>query len=120
MKKFGAVLGESDDQSDSLILINSFDGAQHGVTEKKLLNITSYSSSLVSQASVKIGFMPASTGSILTWKQVVGEENMSTVVPAVSDMYKWYGENVEVDYANILGRKVHIYECHKSILTTQL
>ena len=112
INKFIVVMGDKDKTSDCLALINCFDGALHGVTDKKLLNVTSYSSSIVSGASVEMGITPASTSSILTWKQVVGDEKMCNVVPAVTSMYQWLGNNVEKDSANILERKVHVYEVH--------
>ena len=71
-KKFGVVMSKKDKTSDSLVLINYFDGALHGVTKKKLINATSYSTAIVSKALVQMGITPASTISILTWKQVVG------------------------------------------------
>ena len=56
--------------------------------------------------------LPANMSSILTWKQVVGDENMSNVTPSVSYVYKWLGENVKDGICEILGRKVRFYEVH--------
>ena len=81
-------MGEKDKTSDSLALINCFDGAPHGVTEKQFLNVTSYSSAIVSRPSVEMGITATSTFSILTWKQVVGDKKMCNVVPAVTSMHQ--------------------------------
>ena len=112
VKKLGMVMGKEDNPSDVLIAINCYDGAQHGITEKKLLNVTSYNTSVVSVTSLAKKYTTSNPSSILTWKQVVGDETMRNVVPAVSYVYQWLGENVKDGVSDILGRKVHHYEVH--------
>ena len=72
VKKLGTFLGKDDNASDVLIAINCYDGAQHGITEKKLYNVTSYNTSVVSTTSVEKKYMASNPSSILTWKQVIG------------------------------------------------
>ena len=112
VKKLGMVMGKEDNPSDVLIAINCYDGAQHRITEKKLLNVTSYNTSVVSVTSLAKKYTTSNPSSILTWKQVVGDETMRNVVPAVSYVYQWLGENVKDGVSDILGRKVHHYEVH--------
>ena len=101
------ILGEKDKRDDDLIEINCFDRAIHGLTEKKQLNITSYSRTVVSTASIEMGLTPASTSVILTWKQVAEKEKMSSnSVPSVTDMYAWLGESFNNDMALISGGNV--------------
>ena len=112
VKKLGMFLGKDDNAYDVLIAINCYDGAQHGITEKKLCNVTSYNTSVVSVTSVGKKYTASNPSSILTWKQVKGDENMSTNAQAVSYVYKWLGEHIKDGVCDILGRKVRFYEVH--------
>ena len=63
-----------------------------------------------------MGVSPASTKSILTWKQVIGEENMSNIVPCAKDLYRWIGEHTTDGVTTMDGTKegvrIYIYEVH--------
>ena len=95
---------------EDLVVLNSFDGAIHGVTNKKQLNITSYSSTIVSVDMLKRGLSSASTSMILTWKQVMGDEKVETVFPVVKSLYEWIGKHV--CGALVRGKNITIYEVH--------
>ena len=53
-------------------MLNIFEGIIHGITYKKHLNITVYSSTIVFTEMMKHGLSSASTSMILTWKQGMG------------------------------------------------
>ena len=102
---FGTCAAEED-----LVVLNSFDGAIHGITNKKQLNITLYSSTIVSLGMLKRRLTSASTSMILTWKQVMGDEKVETVFPVVKSLYEWIGKNFSG--ALVRGRNITIYEVH--------
>ena len=74
-------------REDTLIAINSFDGAIQGVTDKKQLNMTSFSTALFYNTALSKGLTPANTSLILTWKQVKCNENGPNTFHVVIDMY---------------------------------
>ena len=89
VNKLGAVVGEKKVLHEDLVAISCLGGAVHGLTGKKMLNITQYSSGIMSKAAVEMGVSPVSTSAILTWKQVMEEEKMTKMNPAVKSLYKW-------------------------------
>ena len=97
-------------KEDTLIVINSFDGAILGVTDKKQLNMTSFSTALFSNTALIKGLTPANTSLILTWKQVIGDENVPNTFPAVKDMYNWMKGNART--GKVHGRNYVFYEVH--------
>ena len=82
----------------------------YGITDKKVLNVTSYSSCLVSEEMLKNGLSTASTSMILTWHQVMGAEKPETIYPAVKPLYEWIGTKNPYSYVD--GKKRSIYEVH--------
>ena len=108
-EKLDVMLG-GDGREDDLIAINSFDGAVHGLSEKKQLNVTSYNTALLSKTALIKGLTPANTSLILTWKQVIGDEKVVNVFPAVKDLYKELGIGITRNSLN--GRKLSVYEVH--------
>ena len=101
---------------DDLIVINSFDEAVHGETEKKACSITSYNSAVVTKEMLRSGVSSTSTKSILMWKQVIGEESMSNVVPVVKELYRWIGEHTTDGVTTMdgikNGKRIYVYEVH--------
>ena len=95
---------------EDIVVLNSFDGAIHGITNKKQLNITSYSSTIVSVEMLKRGLSSASTSMLLTWKQVMGDKKFETLFPVVKSLYEWIGQNVRA--GPFLGEQITIYELH--------
>ena len=108
-EKLDVMLG-GDGREDDLIAINSFDGAVHGLSEKKQLNVTSYNTALLSKTALIKGLTPANTSLILTWKQVIGDKKVVHVFPAVKDLYKELGIGINRNSLN--GRKLSVYEVH--------
>ena len=54
----------------------------------------------------------ASTKVILTWKQVIGKETMSNVVPAAKNMYKLLGKHSNDVGTIVDGKRIYVYEVH--------
>ena len=61
------------------------------LTDKKMPNIMLYSSGITPKAAAEMEVSPSSTPVILMLKQVMGEEKIPNVNPAVKSLYKWLG-----------------------------
>ena len=66
----------------NLIIIDSYNGAEHKKTTKGKTSIISFNSQLISPSSIST-VSPASSTNIFTWQQVVGEEKFATLLPAL-------------------------------------
>ena len=60
-----------------LIVMDSYDGADHGHTVLKNNGIVSYSSQMFSLSTIQSGSSPAGNFNILTWQQMLGKETPS-------------------------------------------
>lgn len=69
------------------IIIDSFDGAEHKRTTKGRIGIISFNSQMLCKSSIS-KISPAGSTNILTWQQIVGEEKLSTLLPALKDAYQ--------------------------------
>ena len=67
----------------SVIVIDSYDGAEHHSRRDKTNSIISFSSQMFSQSTVKKGNTPAQSFNILTWQQVEGKECAQNMFPAI-------------------------------------
>ena len=73
---------------DELIVMDSYDGAEHRSTSNKRISIISFSSQIISRSLIESAkASPASSLNILTWQQLVGEEKAMNLFPALMDMY---------------------------------
>ena len=73
---------------DELIVMDSYDGAEHRSTSNKRISIISFSSQIISRSLIETAkASPASSLNILTWQQLVGEEKAVNLFPALMDMY---------------------------------
>ena len=106
VKNFGMVLGEKTNPSDLLIGINCYDRALHRISETKKPNVTSYNTLAVLATSMAMRYRASNPSSVLTWKHIVGDENMSNVVPAVSYVYKWLVETLRIIFLKFWGGKI--------------
>ena len=94
MKKFGQInlLSSTNfrnrNTSSILGLIDTYDGAQHVVTDAGITNVTSYSTLLFSNATItRMGKSNSESGNILTWQQIVGKEEPTMVISSVKTHY---------------------------------
>ena len=69
------------------IVIDSYDGAEHKKTTKGKVGLVSFNSQLLSPSSIT-KCSPASSLNILTWQQLVGEEKLNLLIPALKGIYK--------------------------------
>ena len=75
--------------NDSMIVIDSFDGAEHSKSHKSITNVISYSSILYSAHLINNKCVTSgSSRSILTWQQMGGKESVERVLAAVRDHYE--------------------------------
>ena len=75
--------------SDDVILIDLFDGAEHTRSKKKVNSIISFSTSIFTPNFVKK--KEVTTGSslnILTWKQIIGTESLTVMMTAAKHYFK--------------------------------
>ena len=74
--------------NNQLIIIDSYDGAEHkNTTAKGKVGIISFNSQLISPPAISES-SPASSKNILTWQQVVGDEKFDTLLPALKKIYE--------------------------------
>jgi len=75
--------------NEKILIIDSFDGAEHKKTEKKKISFISFSSQLTTKLWIESGTQtPGSSLDILTWQQLNASEKRSTVFPAIRQLYK--------------------------------
>ena len=79
--------------NEQTIVIDSFDGAEHLKSKKKVTSLISFSSTMftpnqMNKKQVTVG----SSLNILTWQQIRGVENLSVMLPSVNDHYRKKGE----------------------------
>ena len=103
-------LGSSD---ENLIVLDSYDGAEHSQTPKKRLNIVSYNSQICSSSTIKNGCATTASYNILTWQQVIGDENCKTIFPVVGDVYNTKRELIKGSSASLFpSRHISFYDMH--------
>ena len=73
---------------DDLIVIDSFDGAEHLKSKKKVMNVISFSSCLYTSDMIASRVVSAASSfNILTWQQILGKEELSVLLPALGDYF---------------------------------
>ena len=73
---------------DSVVVIDSFDGAEHLRSKKKITSVISFSSSLATGSWINDKLVTAGSSlDILTWQQLNGTESLSTIIPSVKEYY---------------------------------
>ena len=73
--------------NSDIIVIDSFDGAQHQRTSKDRTNIVSFSSQMITLESIKAGYSTATSRNILTWQQIIGAESYANLMPILDEVY---------------------------------
>ena len=71
-----------------MLVIDSFDGAQHHHNVKNPTRIISFSSQLLSQRSIHRIGSPAESGNILTSMQELCQEKPENLFPVLREVYK--------------------------------
>ena len=71
-----------------MMIIDSYDGAEHVNTSTQKIGIISFSSQLLSKSIIESGASAGSSLNILTWKQIIGQEKCGTLFPALDSVYK--------------------------------
>ena len=89
-KEHGARMANKDirkgrTMSGDVLVINSYDGAEHTNTKKGKTGIVSFSSQMCSTSTIKDGSSTAKSMNILTWQQMVGDENRKNIFPAIKE-----------------------------------
>ena len=69
--------------SGDILVINSYDGAEHTNTKKGKTRIVSFSSQMCSTSTIKNGASTAKRMNILTWQQMAGDEKRKSILPAI-------------------------------------
>ena len=92
-------------ESSTVIMIDSFDGANHLLTDFGSISLTSYSSQLFSLETFKQGNSTCESHNILTWQQVMANENSKNVLPAVR---KHYEEKSHLQKEGFCGKKLFL------------
>ena len=72
---------------ESILVIDSYDGAEHRKIRGKMAGVVTFSSTICSEKSVKNGNTTAQSLNILTHHQYVGNENIRNLFPVLKDIY---------------------------------
>ena len=72
----------------NIIVIDSYDGAQHRKTAKNRTNIISFSSQMITKESIKAGYSTSVSRNILTWQQMIGQESSANLMPVLNSVYE--------------------------------
>ena len=84
-RKFDDFIGDKEE----LIIINSYDGAEHSKNHKSETSLISFSSQLFNEKIIQeLGYSTASPNNILTWMQLRGPEKPQNVLPVATEVYK--------------------------------
>ena len=114
LKKFDRK-GQTVEDGDDLILINSFDGAEAIKTEKELKSVISFSSQMITPRLIQSGEIKAgSSFNILTWMQLVGKEELKILKPCMTDYLMFRRELVEgrFQFPSFPSSTIWTYDVH--------
>jgi hypothetical protein len=105
-KKHIKNIGDEITEGTKVIVLDSYDGAEHSTTAGKRKNVISFSSQLFCKETVASGETTAGSFNILTWQQVMGEEKASVLFPVLVPIFE--------EKTDLMQRKPHIriYEMH--------
>ena len=78
-----------------IMVLDSYDGAEHSRTEKTNTNVVSFSSKIVSSGTIKSGLTTGKSMDILTWQQIKCDEKLSTMLPALTDVFQNRAEMIQ-------------------------
>ena len=74
--------------SGKIVVFDSYDGAEHSKTDKKKTSVISFSSKMLSQATIRDGNSAGKSFDILTWQQMKCDEKASTMFPICERVFK--------------------------------
>lgn len=98
--------------SEDLIVIDSYDGAEHLNTGKRNTSIISFSSTMISTSYIAKGEDAASSFDILTWQQIIAAETASNIFPVVENVFQNKKEIFDTLNNNDNDIKFSYYEVH--------
>ena len=98
--------------NDTRTIIDSFDGAEHKRTTKGRIGIISFNSQMLCKSLIS-KISPSGSTNILTWQQIVGEEKLSTLLPALKDAYQTKMNIRNREKSQEEGKPMHVmYDLH--------
>ena len=110
-RKFDEVI----EGNEELIVINSYDGAEHSKNHKSQTSLISFSSQIFNEKIIReSGYSTASPNNILTWMQLRGPEKPQNVLPVAKEVYQEikavleYPDDVVAEKLD--GKRFSIYE----------
>jgi hypothetical protein len=71
-----------------LLVIDSFDGAEHLKTKKKKISFVSFSTQITCKSAIESGRSTSASFGILTWMQIQGDEKRETLFPVLMSLYE--------------------------------
>ena len=100
------------DLSGEVLVINRYDGAVHNQTKKGRTGIISFSSQMCSDKTIIDGASPAQSMNILTWQQMIGEENRTNLFPAIQKILEEIEKLKSDGFSDLPDTKFSYYELH--------
>ena len=95
-----------------IIMMDSFDGAEHSNNPRTCRNIVSYNSQLLSAGTINDGNSPAQSFNILTWQQVLGDEKCANIFPVVDSVYESKKKLINEGLESLPSCNVSFYDMH--------
>ena len=72
----------------SVVVLDSYDGAQHKQTDKGNVRFISFSSKLLTAESFKFGYEVGTRLTNFIWPQMKGDEKFKNLLPALHDIFE--------------------------------
>ena len=97
----------------NVIIIDSYDGAEHQKIKKKKTGVVSFSSKMFNSTTIKQeGGSCAGSLNILTWQQYIGDEKLCNLIPALDEVYKRKKAIRDNGMDKLNGGRASIYDLH--------
>ena len=74
--------------TENIIVIDSYDGAEHKISNSGRTNVISFSSKTLSNNTITSGVTSGKSQDILTWQQLNCGKKAVNIYPALADVYK--------------------------------
>ena len=79
---------QRENSGNKMMIIDSYDGAEHVNTATRKIGIISFSSKFLSKTIIESsGSSAGSSLNIMTWQQIIGQEKCGTLFPALDSVY---------------------------------
>ena len=102
------------DEMKHLIILDSYDGAQHEISKKDTRNnsIISYSSLIITLEGIKLDLFPTESLNILIWQQLHASENAFNLFMSLENIYQRKRYICQFGLTGMNDCTIFIYDLH--------